>query len=226
MSVEIVWVAHSTVEVRTSKGLAFVIDPWYAKSPVTQAKPPEDAQFALVTHDHWDHVQDVPAVAQSGAKIVTQPETMARLVRDEGLDAGGFLTLNLGGGAALATDLHVTMIPALHSSRSGVAAGYIVQVDGFTFAHLGDTALFSDLGLYGGMYDIDLAMVPIGDHFTMGPRAAARAVTYLGARLALPLHYGTFPALVPTADPFVDALQQEGKGVEAWVPEIGGRRTF
>ncbi len=226
MSVEITWVAHSTVEVRTSRGLSFVIDPWYAKSPVTQAAPPADARFALVTHDHWDHVQDVPQVAQSGARIVTQPETMARLVRDEGVDQGGFLTLNLGGGATLADDLHVTMIPALHSSRSGVAAGYIVQVEGFTFAHLGDTALFSDLGLYGEMYDIDLAMVPIGDHFTMGPRAAAKAVTFLGAPMAMPLHYGTFPALVATAEPFLTALREEARGVEAWVPAVGGRRTF
>ncbi len=226
MSVEIVWVAHSTVEVRSSTGLRFVIDPWYTKSPVTKASPPEDAGFALVTHDHWDHVQDVPAVAASGAKIVTQPETLARLSREEGVAEDAFLTMNLGGTRKLADGIEVTMIPALHTSRSGLASGYVVKVDGFTFAHLGDTALFSDLRLYGEMYDIDLAMVPIGDHFTMGPRAAARAVTFLGARLALPLHYGTFPALVPTAEPFVDALRDEGQGATAWVPETGGRRTF
>jgi L-ascorbate metabolism protein UlaG (beta-lactamase superfamily) len=226
MSVEITWVAHSTVEVRNAQGLCLVIDPWYSKSPVAKAAAPEHPGFALVTHDHWDHVQDVPAFAKSGAKIVTQPETLARLSREEGVAEDAFLTMNLGGTRRLADGVEVTMIPALHTSRSGLASGYIVKVDGFTFAHLGDTALFSDLGLYGEMYAIDLAMVPIGDHFTMGPGAAARAVTYLGARLALPLHYGTFPALVPTAEPFVEALRRERQGAECWVPEIGGRRTF
>ncbi len=226
MSVEIVWVAHSTVEVRTAQGHSLVIDPWYTKNPVHAAPVPGDALFALVTHDHWDHVQDVPSVAKAGAKVVTQPETMARLGQDEGVAQDAFLTMNIGGTRRLQDGLEVTMIPAQHSSRSGLAAGYIVTVAGFTFAHLGDTALFSDLGLYGEMHHIDLAMVPIGDNFTMGPAAAARAVTYLGARVALPLHYGTFPVLVPTAEPFVEALRKEGRGAEAWVPEIGGRRAF
>ncbi|MBE3590642.1 MAG: metal-dependent hydrolase [Firmicutes bacterium] len=226
MALEVKWVGHATFELRTASGRTVVIDPWYTGSPVAKDPLPDRVDFVLLTHDHFDHVKDVAELARRGAKVVTQPETGARLKREEGAPEDRILDMNLGGTVSLADDLQVTMIPALHTSNTGVPSGYIVRAGGFTVAHLGDTALFRDLELYGEMYPIDLALVPIGDHYTMGPRAAARAVAFLKARVAAPMHYRTFPVLARSAEPFVAALKDLAPKAAPWVPEIGESRTF
>lgn len=227
MSVDVTWVGHATFEFITSNNIVVVIDPWYTNSPVATRPVPDHADFVLVTHDHWDHVTDVPELARRGAKVVTQPEVEARLAAEEGVPAASCMRINIGGTVQLTDDVRVTMIPAIHSARSGTPAGFILQIAGVTIAHLGDTALYSDLQMYGERFFIDLALVPAGDHFTMGPREAARASTYLRARVAAPMHYKTFAALVQSPEPFAVALKELGdSGSDCWMPTIGESRRF
>lgn len=224
MPVEIRWVAHSTFEIRCG-GLTIVIDPFYG-NPMVRTPMPERVDWVLVTHDHGDHIANAPDLAKRGAKVVVQPETGHRLEQEKGVPPDSIVEMGIGGTIRLGEDMEATMIQAFHSSESAEPAGYVVRAGGFTFAHLGDTALFGDLGLIGEMFPVDLAMVPIGGHYTMDGRQAAKAVSLLGARIATPMHYRTFPVLAQSADAFLDALKKAAPGVETWVPEPGESRTF
>lgn len=225
MAATIRWVGHSTFEL-ASEGRTVVIDPWYTDSPVAVTERPDDVDVVFLTHDHWDHVKDAGLLARAGARVVTQPETAARLVAEEGVPDASILRMNVGGSRDLGGGLKATMIQAFHTSRTGVAAGYVIELGPLTVAHLGDTALFQDLRLYGGMFQIDVAMVPMGDVFTMGPEAAAQAAAFLGARVAVPMHYRTFPALLPTPGGFVEAVGRVAPGVCVWAPAPGEARDF
>lgn len=225
MATTIRWVGHSTFEV-TGAGLRLVLDPFYAQNPVAKGAQVPAADWVLVTHDHGDHVADVPAAVKAGARVLTQPETRRRFAAELGVPADRIVEMNVGGTVRLGEKAEATMIHAFHSSDSGTPAGYIVKLDGFTFAHLGDTGLFADLKTFGELYAIDLAMVPIGGHYTMDAGAAAKAVAWLGAKVAVPMHYRTFPVLAQSADGFVAALRREAPRAEAWVPEPGEAREF
>lgn len=225
MSVKVRWVAHSTFELRTDGGVRIAIDPFYSGNRLTDAPVPE-VDWVLITHDHGDHVADAPEAAKKGAKLVVQPETAARFATQLGVAQERLVGMNIGGTVRLGDDAEATMIHAFHSSDTGEPAGYIMRLGGVTVAHLGDTGLFSDLRMFGELHSIDVAMIPIGGHFTMDARAAAKAVAWLGARVAIPMHYRTFPVLAQSADEFVEAVKREAPGTEVWAPDPGGERAF
>lgn len=143
------------------------------------------ADIVLVTHDHAAHRADALAIAR---------RTQARLVGITGLaesESGvRFEAMNLGGKLQI-EGVTVHMVPAIHAGRALPAAGYVIQLDGYTIYHAGDTALFGDMKLIGEEFDLDLALVPIGDRFTMGPREAARAAELLRPRFVVPMHFNT-----------------------------------
>lgn len=203
----ITWFGHSTFLVRTPGSVRVLFDPWLAGNPACPEamKKPPTADLVLVSHGHFDHMEDLVAVARdSGAPVVATFELCDWLNR-KGL--ANVSPMNKGGSQQIA-GLGVTMTDARHSSGyfddgqmvyMGEAAGYVVRLEnGLTLYYAGDTCLFGDMRLIGEIYRPDIAFLPIGDRFTMDPTAAARACEFLGARQVVPMHWGTFPLLTGT----------------------------
>jgi L-ascorbate metabolism protein UlaG (beta-lactamase superfamily) len=201
------WLGHSTFLVRTPGGARVLFDPWLTSNPScpdAHRKPPK-VDLILVSHGHFDHMDDLVAVArESGAPVVGIFELCDWLGR-KGIQHVS--PMNKGGSQEVA-GLRITMTDARHSSGyvdngqmvyMGEAAGYVVRLeDGRSIYFAGDTCLFGDMRLIGEMYAPEIAFLPIGDRFTMDPVAAARACELLGVKQVVPMHWGTFPLLTGT----------------------------
>jgi L-ascorbate metabolism protein UlaG (beta-lactamase superfamily) len=203
----ITWYGHSTFLIHTPGGKRVIFDPWLVENPACPAamKKPPKVDVILVSHGHSDHIGDLVAVArESGAPVVAMFE-LCEWLRRKGLS--NLQPMNKGGSLDVA-GLRVTMTDARHSSGfidngqmtyMGEPAGYVVRLeDGLTLYFAGDTALFGDMRLIGEMYRPDIAFLPIGDRFTMGPADAGKACELLGVKQMVPMHWGTFPMLTGT----------------------------
>jgi len=232
----ITWYGHACVEVATPGGKTILIDPWFGNplSPKS-ADAVEACDLLLVTHGHGDHMGDALAIASrlrpSWACIHEMSLWLGRRLPG-GSDA--VTGMNKGGTVSVA-GLSVTMTGADHSAGDwnadggvplylGEPAGFVVEMEnGFRIYHAGDTAVFSDMRLIAELYRPDIALLPIGGHYTMGPREAALAVELLGVRHVMPIHYGTFPILAGTPDELRAELAARGlSDVEIHSPKPGG----
>lgn len=224
----ITWFGHSTFLVRTPGGRRLLFDPWLQHNPACpdRLKKPPKVDAILVSHGHADHTGDLVACArESGAPVVAIWELCDWLGR-KGLQ--NTVPMNKGGSVDVA-GVRVTMTDARHSSSMvehgqtvylGEAAGFVVTLeDGRRIYYAGDTSLFSDMKLIGELYRPDIAFLPIGDRFTMGPAAAATACEWLGVRQVVPMHWGTFPMLTGTPAALKPLL--ESKGVQVLELEPG-----
>jgi L-ascorbate metabolism protein UlaG (beta-lactamase superfamily) len=204
-SLAITWLGHSSFSLRTPGGKALLFDPWYTGNPSFPAKgKPTKADVILVSHGHSDHITDAAAMAKAtGATVVGIWEVTSWL------GAKGVQNLEPmnKGGTIEVKGLRVTMTDACHSSSFdengivylGEPAGFIVRLEnGQTIYFAGDTSLFGDMKLLGELYKPDIAFLPIGDRFTMGPDTAAMAAKWLGVKQVVPMHWGTFPLLTGT----------------------------
>jgi L-ascorbate metabolism protein UlaG (beta-lactamase superfamily) len=222
----ITWLGHSTVLITTAKGTTILIDPFIAMNPKYPKDfvLPEKIDYILLTHGHMDHVADtVPAAAKHGSTVVAIYE-LANYVAAKGV--AHTIGMNLGGTVQLG-DVAATMVEAKHSAGVhdedgthyvGIAAGYVLTIaDGPVLYNAGDTAVFSDMQLIRELYQPEIVMLPIGGHFTMGPREAAVAVRFLAPKTVLPLHFGTFPVLTGTPEQLA-ALVDPGVEVIRWLP--------
>jgi L-ascorbate metabolism protein UlaG (beta-lactamase superfamily) len=183
-----------------------LFDPFLTNNPSCPqaAKRVGDIDFILVTHGHSDHCEDAAIIArETGATVVASPELSGWLERQ---GAKHLRPMNIGGRQNFA-GVDIAMVPAVHSSSApdgsylGPATGFVVRLDGApTIYFAGDTALFGDMRLIRDRHAPDLAFLPIGDRFTMGPEDAAIAAEWLGVKAIVPMHYGTFPELLGTVE--------------------------
>ena len=205
----ITWLGHATFIITTPGGKRIVTDPWLEGNPACPAdrKRIDQADLILLTHGHSDHSGDVVSVARATNAPVVAVHELSIWLQRKGLQ--NVVGMGVGGTVKVA-GLDVSMVPAVHTSSVvendqiiylGVPTGFVVRMeDGRAFYFAGDTALFGDMRLIGEEHRPEIAFLPIGDHYTMGPEAAARAAGLLGVRQIVPMHFGTFPLLTGTPE--------------------------
>lgn len=214
------WLGHSAFEITTSTDKSIFIDPWIENplSPVS-LDDISKADLVLVTHDHFDHIGNtVDICKKTSAMVVTNPETSNKLSQS-GVE--NVIGINIGGSVEPIDGVKVTMVQAFHSSESGCPAGFLLHIDGKIIYHAGDTGIFSSMELLGDLYDINVALIPIGSVFTMDSYQAARSLRLLKPDFVIPMHYGTFPGLVKDAKEFLDLAKRESPDVKVVVLKPG-----
>jgi len=195
------WIGHAGIKIE-DQGKIIYVDPWITGNPVAKIKVGDikKADVVFVTHGHGDHGFDDAVVIckNTGATFVSIFE-LANEAKGKGVEnvIGGNI-----GGSAQAADMEFVFTTATHSTTVGVAIGFVIKLPSMTVFHPGDTGLFMDMKLLGELYDIDLAFLPIGSLYTMGPLEAAKALELLNCQKVVPIHYKTFPALVQDAEEF------------------------
>jgi L-ascorbate metabolism protein UlaG (beta-lactamase superfamily) len=202
------WLGHATFAMTSPGGKRLLFDPWVTTNPSTpeSAKQVGAIDLMLLTHGHDDHTGDAVRVARETRAHVVAPYELSLWLQQKGLQN---VTGMNPGGTLSALGLSITMVPAYHSSSTtvedgrtvylGVATGYVIKFeDGLTIYFAGDTSVFGDMRLIAEIYAPQIAFLPIGDLYTMGPLEAAKACELLAVQQVVPMHFGTFPALTGT----------------------------
>ena len=218
---KLTWLGHAAILIQTTGGKFVLIDPFLKENPATPSrmKNLKAVDVILITHGHGDHLGDAVELAQKHKPKVVGIYELCSWLQKKGVE--NTAPMNKGG-SQMVGDIRVTMVHALHSSGlddggqsiyAGEPCGYVIEFEnGLKIYHAGDTAVFGDMHIIHELYHPDLALLPIGDHFTMGPHEAAYACQLLRPKAVLPIHWGTWPLL--TGKPGDLKKQVEGMGIE------------
>jgi L-ascorbate metabolism protein UlaG (beta-lactamase superfamily) len=203
-SIKLTWLGHSTFRILTPEGKTLYVDPWIGGNPMCpeQEKDVKKADVLICTHGHFDHIADAVDVAKKHSSIVVGIFELCLWMEKKGVKQ--IAPMNKGGTQTVA-DVRITMVHAVHSCGiqdgdqiiyGGEACGYVFEFsNGVKLYHSGDTNVFSDMAIIRDLYAPKIAMLPIGDQFTMSPREAAYACKLLKPETVIPMHFGTFPVL-------------------------------
>lgn len=215
---KITYHGHSCLSLEMKNGQRVLIDPFITGNPMTDLDIDKvKVDWILVTHGHNDHVGDMIPIAKTNDATIISIVEIANYAQKQDVKACG---MNIGGKNTFPFGT-IKFVHAQHSSSyevdgsvlyMGEPSGIIIQAEGKTIYHAGDTADFSDLALLGEQFSIDVAFLPIGDNYTMGPEDAARAAKRIKAKTVVPIHYNTFPVIKQDPEVFLDLLSDnEGK---------------
>lgn len=224
--IKLTWLGHATFRIETPEGKTIFIDPWVMGNPMCpeSEKKVKKVDLILCTHGHGDHIGDAVAIAQQHNPMVVAVYELALWLEKKGVKQ----VTGMGkGGTFNAGAVKVTMVHADHTSGiqdgdqiiyGGEPCGLVLEFsNGVKMYHAGDTAVFGDMQIIRELYAPEIAMLPIGDHYTMSPREAAYACKLLKPKTVIPIHYGTFPVLTGTPE----ELKKLVKDVEIVVMKPG-----
>ncbi len=206
--------SHSSFQITTNAGQVLLIDPFLDDNPTSPVRSDQlHADFIILTHGHGDHLGDGFKIAKRTKSLFICVNELANYVSDKGFQAHN---MHIGGGhdfpfgrLQFTIAHHGSMTP--EGSYAGEPAGVVLQIDGTTLYHTGDTGLFYDMKLIGEMTPLDYMLLPIGDNFTMGIREAVKAVELAAPKVAIPMHYNTFPVIAADPEEFRARLQAVGR---------------
>jgi L-ascorbate metabolism protein UlaG (beta-lactamase superfamily) len=220
--IKLTWLGHATFRLETPAGKTIIVDPWVMgnpKCPDTE-KNVKKVDVLLCTHGHFDHIGDAVEIAKKYNPVVVAIPELAHWLGKKGVKQVSEMNK---GGTQTVGDIKVTMVHADHSCGitdgdqivyGGEACGFVIEFsNGVKIYHAGDTNVFSDMAIIRDLYAPQIAMIPIGDHYTMSPREAAYACNLLKPKTVVPMHFGTFPVLtgkpvdLQTLVPSVEVLE-------------------
>jgi L-ascorbate metabolism protein UlaG (beta-lactamase superfamily) len=204
--VSFTWVGHGTWKMRSAKGKEILVDPWVMNNPAAPdtLKSVDKCDLMLITHGHFDHIHDALEIARHTKPTIVTNHEIGVWLASKGIDGEKIVAGNQGG-TIEAEGIKVTLVHAEHSCGitedgqtvyGGDACGLVIEFEnGFTIYFAGDTDVFGDMALIAELGGFDVAFLPIGGFYTMGPERAAKAVSLLGVKTVVPMHFATFPIL-------------------------------
>lgn len=218
---KLTYLGHSGFVIE-SDGHRLVIDPFLTGNPVAKHKPADiEAQFVLVTHGHGDHIGDAVPIAKANDALVIGPNDLVVKLQGEGVQGHG---MGIGGQHRFPFG-RMRLTQALHDAgfEGGNPAGIVLELGGRRLYHAGDTGLYSDMKLLNGVTepDIEVALLPIGDNYTMGIADAVTACTWIQPKIVIPMHYNTFPLIAADADEFKRKAEAAVPGLTVLTPAPG-----
>lgn len=210
--IKVTWLGHAAFIIDYDvENTRIVIDPFLVASPL-KAEDIKDVDLILVTHAHGDHVGNTCEILKNNpsAKVVAIYELAEHLGKEcgnnenmIGMNIGGTWTFKKG-----SAEIPITQVQAVHSSQGiGEPTGFVIRFPGFSVYHAGDTGIFSSMEIIGRLYDVRLALLPIGSHFTMGIEEAAEAVKLIKPEYVIPMHYDTFPVIKSDPKKFKERVE-------------------
>ncbi|NOX38708.1 MAG: metal-dependent hydrolase [Calditrichaeota bacterium] len=210
---KLTFLGHAAFLIEGDKG-RLIIDPFLEGNPKATLKPTDvQVDYVLLTHGHGDHLGDAIAIAKANNATVIAPFELATYCQNQGVEK--VHPMHIGGGydfpfgrVKLTIAHHGSMTP--DGTYAGNPCGFLITMDGKTIYHAGDTGLFYDMKLIGEMHKIDVALLPIGDNFTMGVEDAVKATEFLQPRLVVPMHYQTFDVIAVEPEQFVKQVTSKG----------------
>ena len=221
--VSFTWVGHGTYKARSAKGKEILIDPWVMGNPAAPEtlKTVDRCDLMLITHGHFDHIHDAVEIARRTKPTIVCSHEIGAWLQGKGIDGEKIVASNKGGTVDV-DGIKVTLVHAEHTCGitddngsivyGGEACGLVIEFEnGFQVYFAGDTDVFGDMALIAELANFDVAFLPIGDFYTMGPERAAKAAKLLGVKTVVPMHFATFPILTGRPDQLQELV---GAGVK------------